>query len=381
MRALAWCGTTATLTELAYASGVCKPSTKPDSARKQARRLLERCIARGTLAQRHVRALFGECTHVSTPGTAGRRECERARRRAGLATGGCTAHHGHYVRTLPSGLTRAELVRRLDLPPAVVSERVDALKAQDRAKRRETGKASNDAEARAWTGLPTKRGPKGTNRVRRDRLANVPPIPPEGSDQIERSASLEGLRGDNAVAPTAPRPTSGEATPLTPEDAERRESMEGGRARVMPDATVVSIARARETRKVVDWFLASWAARGLPALNVLERRVVIWRRAQQLSVEELQLGMRRAERAARAKPERVFSRIFANRAVLAELIHEERRRLEESGARSGGGAVLAFPAPPAVRAAGPMTDEEHRQRAREQVSMLAELERQELERC
>jgi hypothetical protein len=374
MLAIALCGPATPLDRLAIVAGVSKPGTLIDSARKQGRRVCERLQARGLVVQRHVRGRYAECTHVSTPGHKGRDECVALRRKLGI-TSGCAAHHGHDVRELVEGFTQGEVARRLAISASEITRRVKAKRERDRALRREDGRPANDVEARDWRGQPTTRGPRGTNHTSPRRTNFVPPIPPEGLKGLETSASPDRERGDKRPPELAPKALAGgfaptaqvdgvssdrESTPRTTAAAARLESTEGGRARRVPEgAAVVSISKARETRAIVNWFRGTWAARGLPTLSRLDL-LTLWCRAQQLPREDLALAIGRAVRprwSSRSSRERVFVRIFADRGVLAELVHEERRDREiaEAGGRGGAPARPSFATRSGENAHGPLS--------------------------
>jgi hypothetical protein len=344
--ALCWAGTTAPLVTLARVAGI-SPNASNDSARKQGRRLWERLQARGIGVQRHVRASFAECTHVRTPGHPGRKECEALRKELGVTTG-CTAHHGHDVRTLADGLTPAELARRLDLPAGEVTARVQARRGENAARRKELGKAGNDAEAREWRGLPTKRGARGSNRIRPLNPRHVPPIPPEGLKEPETSASsgtvggtIDGELGPKARASGAPTALEvvmfAEPTSAPPEPPRLFESTEGGEAKESC-RNVASLSAGRVVARARDEFRDRWNLRGLPPLGRSDLNR-LWCACRELSREELDLAFASAERLARFSLERLFRRVFADRGTLAELIHEQRRRRENIvAANSGAGA-------------------------------------------
>jgi hypothetical protein len=74
------------------------------------------------------------------------------------------------------------------------------------------------------------------------------------------------------------------------------------------------------TATVIAWFLAEWSAQGLAPLGDIDRRT-LRARARQVPRADLELGIRRAKRT-RA----TFLQVFANRATLHELVHEERMR-------------------------------------------------------
>jgi len=371
--ALLWCGPTTPLATLAVRAGLCAPDAKTDSARKKGRRVFERLVARELVVQTHIRECFAACTHVSIPGREGRLECQRLRAARGLGET-CSAHHGFEVRAFVPGLTPKDVVARLAIGKGEICRRIALRKAAEAKARREAGIQANDAEGRKLRGEPVTRGPRGTNHTSPRRCKTVPPIP---SDlDLETSASFGGDRGDKVPGERERTPLasgsappahaegswSGEPTPPaeaapgapTPSVAEptrgtraRREEGE----RIVP-TTVVKLAAWRATRATVNWFLSECALHGVP-VNALERRQVAWCRAEQFSREDLALALRRARRAARTAPESAFRRVFGDRGVMGELIHEERRMRDDedvparprTGQFAGGGAAPPVPRP------------------------------------
>lgn len=357
--ALAWCGPTAPLDELAIKAGVSRPGSSFDSARKQGRRVIERLIARGLVVQRHERLPFAACTHVATKGTAGRLECQRLRKGSALT---CVAHHGYTVRAFVAGLSPRLLDDGLAIPAERVTEAIRNMRAFKAEERRELGRQGNDAEGRAWRGESVKRGPRGTNHTSPRRTSvpsNVPPIPPEGSLGHDRSVSSDRIRGDKDDAPAAHGvdAASRRGTPTAGTSGK-----EGGRARTRPEregaiGELVHLDELRRTRETVNWFVSLWTAHKLPGLNVLERRKTLWCRCRDFSRVDLQMGIAKAKRIAAESPAMTFRKVFGDPAVLVELVAEERRRRapisrDQAGPRSLADQLAFFAAAEELAARG-----------------------------
>jgi len=333
--ALAFAGPTVPLAQLAGATGY---------SRKHTGRMLDRLAARGILAATEtIRRSWAECTHTKLRGVAGRKECERLRRQAGIE-GGCVAHHGHALRTLAPGLTKADLVRALAMPSAEVTTRVHELQERRQHERRARGVAGNDYEGRELQGKASARGPRGTNHTSRRHprssspLADVTPIPPGGSLEIERSASSGRVRGD--VAPPAPglscvADAGDDGAPgrqAAVREGEHGSSQERQAPAALPAADPARIARNRETARNRDYLLKAWKLAGLPALTEDERRKVAWCRAAVFGIEDLALAVACAVREWKRGHANPWRRVFARSETLHEFIHEERARRTVSGA-------------------------------------------------
>jgi len=350
LRAIAFCGTSAPLARVAAVMGV---------SRRQAGRIWkeaeEREIGRGYEIPRN----FGACTHVKDAGTkghAGRAECEKLRREAGLEEGGCTAHHGHKIRTLVDGLTPVEIVRRLRRPASEIKARLAARTRREEVKREELGTPANDLEAKRWAGLPVERGRKGTNHVRHQKRAHVTPIPDLRLKDPDTSSlsvtggvtfdSEPGVQRRASGAPTAPEVVATHNEPSPPPTAPTRlhESCgEEDRERIVP-TKVVPISTGRVIAKIRDWFCREWMGRGLGPLNRsdLNRLWVVCER--ELTRDELRLALEHATRLALVQPRKLFVRVFGKRAELHECVHKERMRrvqLEGSKAKRGGAPMRA----------------------------------------
>ena len=328
-----------------------------DSARKACRRYVKRLAARELVEVHHVRGRFDECTHTSLPGRAGRMECQRLRKEAGVTTG-CVAHHGHTVRRLLP-LKPHERARRLDLPDELITRRVRERDELTRVQREEDGTPANDAEARRWSGRPVTRGPRGTNHTSSRRGQSVPPIPFGESLGTETSQYQAGSEGQS-VAPAAPGLASREAPPRPAAASARPESHEGKGARAVPSPRpVTNISEARETRAKVDWFRQQWAARGLPPLTMRELREVLWVRCRQLSREDLGVLVGCAERRARRGARRPAGVLCVTGGELSAMLHDERKRREIAGELAPAAPVREMytpPAPPASEAPRTMED-------------------------
>jgi hypothetical protein len=346
LRAICFCGTSAPLARLAAVMGVCR-----EHAGRIWKEAEEREIGRSYETPRN----FGACTHVEDAGKkghAGRAECEALRREAGLEHGGCSAHHGHKIRTLVDGLTPAELLRRLRRPVAEVKARLASRTLREEAKRKELGTPANDLEAKRWAGLPVERGPKGTNHVRPRKSAHVTPIPDLPLKDPETSASSEpgGVTFDSELRPTAVAggaPTAPDVVtthnepspPPTAPIAPRESCGDEDRERIVPTAKVFPMSAGRITAKIRDWFCREWMGRGLGPLNAsdMNRLWVVCER--ELTREELALALEGATRLARTEPRKLFVRVFGRRAELHECVHNERmRRLREDSKGKRGGA-------------------------------------------
>jgi hypothetical protein len=393
LTAIAWCGGEVPIEELARKACVSHPNAKVDSARKQARRVIDRLLVRGVIAVHTVRLPESACSHTQLRGAEGRAACvrQRAARQRGET---CAAHHGYVVRVLAPGLTRTELAARLAIPDEEITRRVIERRQDREAERLETGKQGNDAEGRKLLGLPVSRGPKGTNHTSPRRRARtterptlfVPPHPPEGEGALKLERLLSGAGGDREdrlprapkaladcfapparvdvpgfVEPPPPFPLAGsgradergvqgpchDRTPARP--ASERPKREREAARPVHEgpsgpldlaggggpspAKIAQIASARETRALVDWFRGAWASRKLPPMKRIESANVLWSRAKRFSRGELTVLLRVASRRAPLDGYATFRRIFADWRVASRLIDEERERPEGSSAR------------------------------------------------
>jgi hypothetical protein len=407
LRAICFCGTSAPLARLAAVMGVCR-----EHAGRIWKEAEEREIGRSYESPRN----FGLCTHVEDAGKkghAGRAECEALRREAGLEEGGCSAHHGHKIRTLMDGLTPAELLRRLRRPASEVKARLAARAQRAEAKRKELGTPANDLEAKRWAGLPVERGPKGTNHVRTRKRAHVTPIPdlPLKEPETSASSATGGVICDSgacdapAEAPSAPEviATHNEPPPPPTEPTRPRESCgDEDRERIVP-RKVFPISAGRVIAKVRDWFCREWIGRGLGPLNRvdLSRLWVVCER--ELTRDELALALEHATRLARVEPRKLFVRVFGKRAELHECVHKERmRRLHVEGSKAkrggaparasfdpdppggtgpvqrAGGAPATPPARPIPPPVVPLSEEEAARRRAEQRAILEALIAEEL---